>query len=657
MKRWPSRSQLKHLFKVLTKKERVAFLVFFAAAVASGTYLVWNVYTQNTKIVAARGGTHIEGAVGQPRFINPLYANSDIDRDLTQLVFSSLMGYDEELNIIPLLAERYEISEDRKSYTFSLKENLLWNDGASLTAEDVLFTIKTIQNPVYKSPLRANWVGVEVEKIDDLTITFILQKPYHAFLENTTVPLLPKHIWQTVAPENFPLEVYNLKPVGSGPYKVKEIKQDKPGTIKSITLVPNALYAAKAPAIAKITFLFFSNTDDLVASARKGKITGFSVSSFGDDPRWNQYDLGLPRYFAVFFNPQQSEILSQKDVRVALNYGVDKRKLVQKILKSGKVDERIVHSPILPELYGFPLPSAIYELNLEKAKELLDKADFRENSESGFREKQIVKEPAFEFKSDLRKESQGREVRELQKCLANFGTAIYPDGIVSGYFGPKTKEAVIRFQEKYAADILEPWGFTSGTGLVSKTTRKKLNELCFDQEPEETIPLAFSLFVVDQPELVEIANLLQQQWEAIGVRVEVKQLPIDQLEQDVLRPRNYEALLFGEVLGAIPDPLPFWHSSQKRDPGLNLAFYENEDADELLEQVRASFDPAERAEKLAEFQDIVIEDAPVVFLYTIDYPYYVSKLIKGVSLNKIVDPAKRFSAIEDWYIETKRVWK
>jgi peptide/nickel transport system substrate-binding protein len=245
-------------------------------------------------------------------------------------------------------------------------------------------------------------------------------------------------------------------------------------------------------------------------------------------------------------------------------------------------------------------------------------------------------------------------VKELQKCLAR-DSEIYPEGEISGYFGNKTKEAVIKFQEKYKKEILEPQGLEKGTGEVLKATRTKLNEICFGNS-EEVIPLEFSLVTVNQPVLKEVATQVQQQWEALGVKVEIKTFDISSLEREVIKPRNYEVLLFGEVLGQIPDLFPFWHSSQKRDPGLNLAMYENKKSDKLLEEVRESLDENIRKEKLEEFQDILIEDAPAVFLYNPDYLYLVSKEIKGVNTKTIVDPSKRFSGIDGWYIKTKRVW-
>ena len=225
----PNKHQWAQFFRVLSKKEKIIFSVFFIVFLTSFILLFTNLYFQKTKVVPARGGTYIEGVIGQPRYINPVYANSDIDRDLIQLVFSGLMKYNKNLEIVPDLVQSYEISPDKKIYTFYLKENLTWQDKESLTAEDVIYTIKLIQDSAYNSPLRKNWVGVKVEKLGELTVQFTLQQPYASFLENCTVKILPKHIWQDIDPENFGLEIYNLKPIGSGPYKVKEIKQNNHG--------------------------------------------------------------------------------------------------------------------------------------------------------------------------------------------------------------------------------------------------------------------------------------------------------------------------------------------------------------------------------------------------------------------------------------------
>ncbi len=646
MKKWPTKLQRRQFFKILTKKEKTAFLAFFLLFLFSSSFLLLNFYFKNTEKVSAKGGTFIEGIIGQPRFINPVYANSDADRNLVQLIFSGLMKYDENLNIVPDLAESYEIEQEGRVYKFYLKENLVWQDKTPLTADDIVFTIRTIQNPDFKSPLQANWVGVEVEKINELEIKFTLKKSYGAFIENCILGILPKHIWQKVPSENFAFEPFNLEPIGSGPYKLKKIKQNSSNYIEYLILTQNPLYHAKKPYISKIEFLFFTNEEELIKAARKGKIKGLSLTSSTDlGKSWQNYSLLLPRYFAVFFNQENSEVLNEKEVRLALNYGTNKQ----------EINQKIVNSPILPEIYGFNEPPLHYEFDIEKAKKILEDAGFKDEDGNGLREKIIAKEPAFKFTSRLTKGSEGKEVTELQKCLAKF-PEIYPEGEATGYFGEKTKQAVIKFQEEYYEDILQPYDYTKGTGTVGKSTRAKLNEICFE-EPDKILALKFLLVTVDQPQMVENAELLKEQWKALGAEVEIERYSLFQLEQDLIKPRNYESLLFGEVLGAIPDPFPFWHSSQKRDPGLNLSLYENSEADKLLEENRKTSDPEIRAEKLQAFQDILIQDVPCIFLYSPDYIYLVSKEIKGIEIKKITDPSKRFVGIENWYVKTKRAWK
>ena len=660
IRKWPSRLQWRQFFKILTEKEKIIFLIFFFLTLGSFIFLGINFYLKNTEVGPAFGQIHIEGVVGQPRFINPIYANSDVERDLTQLVFSGLMKYGENLEILPDLAEKYEVEEDGRVYKFYLKENLFWQDKTPLTAEDIVFTVKRIQDPDYKSPLIANWTGVEVEKISDLGIKFSLKQPYSAFLERCTLKILPSHIWQNTTPENSLLAIYNLKPIGSGPYKIKEIKQNEKNQIESLTLIQNPFYYGKKPYISEIRFLFFSGEEELIKKAKNEKIKGFSLSSH-EKPgeNWQVHYLSLPRYFAVFFNQNKSKVLAEEKVRNALNYGINKEEIVNKILNisenSGNVKGKIVNSPILPEFYGLNSPVFIYNFDVEKAKNILEEAGYKDENQDGIREKIIKKEPAFQFKSELKKGSQGTEVRELQKCLANFSD-VYPEGEVTGLFGEKTKAAVKKFQEKYANEILKPQGFTEGTGVVSKSTREKLNKVCFG-DPIETRLLKFSLVTVDQPLLIETAELLKQQWQVLGIEVEVQKVPISQLEQDFIKPRNYESLLFGEALGAFPDLYPFWHSSFKKDPGLNLAMYENKEADKLLEEIRKSLDPTLRDEKLDLLQDILIKEAPAVFLYYLDYNYFLSKKIKGFNLTKITEPSKRFLNIENWYLKTKRAWK
>ena len=116
-------------------------------------------------------------------------------------------------------------------------------------------------------------------------------------------------------------------------------------------------------------------------------------------------------------------------------------------------------------------------------------------------------------------------------------------------------------------------------------------------------------------------------------------------------------MLFGVIVGANPDPYPFWHSSQIQDPGLNLALFANRNVDKLLETARTTGDEAERKKSYQEFQDILSAELPAIFLYNPTYAYVVDQKIKGLDIDRIITPADRFNNLNEWYIKTKRQYQ
>jgi len=654
--KFPKRYQWLQFFKILSLKEKVLFFLFLFIFISSGIFLSIDFYLKNTKIVPAKGGVFVEGVIGYPALINPLFAPlSEVDMALTELIFSGLLKYNLDGKLEPDLAKEYQILEDGKVFEFKLKENLFWQDGKPLTADDVVFTVETIKNPQVASPLRPAWLGVEVEKVSDQVVRFKLKESSNIFLENCTLKIIPKHIFENVPPQNLKI-ANNLNPVGSGPYKFAGASQDKEGKIVSIDLIENPFYYGKKPFIPAISFHFFEKPENLISAFNQGEIKAFSLSptqTFNLPLNSHLIYFRFPRYFAVFLNSKNSEVLAEENVRKALNYGTNKDEIIQKILfgKGERVD-----LPLFSEIYNLKLPENLPKFDPEKAKELLKEAGFSLD-ENGKMVKIEKKEPLFQFKSDLKVGSQGKEVEELQKCLAK-DPEIYPQGEVTGYFGQKTKEAVIKFQEKYRQDILEPVGLKKGTGEVKEKTREKLNEICFEKI-EKKIPLKFTLVTGDEEILKKTAQILKEQWEKIGFEIEIKTYDLATLEREILRKKDYDALLFGILLKFSPDPFPFWHSSQRGELGLNLANYNNRDVDKLLEEIRKTQSESEKKEKLEKFQEILISDSPAIFLFNPYYVYVVSSEIRGLPKDNIflADSSKRFLNIQDWYLKTKRVWK
>jgi len=170
-------------------------------------------------------------------------------------------------------------------------------------------------------------------------------------------------------------------------------------------------------------------------------------------------------------------------------------------------------------------------------------------------------------------------------------------------------------------------------------------------------PLSITLTTVDSQENVSVAETVKRMWEGIGVQVAIELVPVSRIQQDKLRPRDYSVLLYGEILGQDPDPFPFWHSSQIDNGGLNLSRYSNRRADQLLEKARATTDSEERESLYQDFQDLLIEDLPAIFLYSPNYTYAVDRRVKGIEPTVVFTPADRFTGVADWYVKTKKVWR
>ena len=559
----PDKRQLKHLVKFLSRKERYIILGLSVLIIASLLAIPIGYYFSITEARPDFGGEFTEGLIGEPRFINPLFLQNDTDRDLAQLIYSGLLKNDGQGNFIPDLAENFNISDDGLAYRFNLRKNIKWHDEKNFSADDVVFTVKTAQNQDFASPQRINWQGVEVIKIDDWTVEFRLKNPYAQFINNLSLGILPFHLWQDVKHGNFILSELNLKPIGTGPYEFLKLKKDRLGRITSYELMANENFYLDGPFIESINFNFYTSEEDLIQSFNLSGVDSLSGISpnnlaslrFPGKVKINQFK--IPRYFAVFFNQNQSEVLSDKNVRLALVHSVNKDKIIESINGQGfKVD-----SPILPEIFDdFENSIKKYDYNPDFAKQILENSGWQDKDGDGIREK-------------------GNKKLEIQ--------------------------FVIPLRKDFAA----------------------------------------------------IGELLKKNWEEVGIKTDLITSSVIELQQNYIQPRTYQMLLFGEVLNIEPDPFSFWHSSQKKDPGLNLALYDASGADKLLEEARQSLNPVIRINKYNDFQNLVIEDIPAIFLYSPYFIYPQAKKIKSFESQLIGLPSERFVNIANWYIETKRVKK
>lgn len=556
--------------RLFSRAEKIKILILGLAAAVALAVLVGRIVNRITVPVPAVGGILREGVIREPRFLNPIYATADTDRDITALVFSKLIRYDQNGEPRMDLAERVEVSPDGKSYTLGLRGGVEWHDGEKFSADDVIFTIKTIQDPEYKSPLRQNWQGVAVEKLDDATVRLTLRQPYAPFFESLALGIIPQHLWRRIPRETATLSELNLKPIGTGPYRFLRLTREESRGITSLVLTRNKNYHLAGPFLREVRFQIYDSADKLIAAYRRNEIDSFILNSNEEARELQPLDaeiktFNLPKIFAVFFNPGAQPALARKAVRQALTLAVDREALLQKTALSGGT------------LVNSALPSGARSFNTE------------------------ITSPSFN----------ADEARRLLE--------------------------------------LDGWKASAGDGALERTEGKG--------KTKSVQKLEIRLYTSDSPELAKAAELIAEMWRAIGSKTETRILPINDLETSVIRPRAYEALLFGEVFGHEADPFAFWHTSQLKDPGLNIALYSNRAVDQLLEEARVTTSADERKKKYKEFQKIVSEEAGAIFLYSPSSFYAVRKSIKGINLANITLPEERFAGAAEWYAETRRALK
>ena len=444
--------------------------------------------------------TFIEGVVGQPININPLeVSGSEIDRDIESLVFSGLTKYNKESEIVPSLAERWEISEDGKQYTFFLRKDISFHDGQNLTADDVIYTAS-------KSRELKN---LAIDRMDEYTVRFNLKDPFAPFLSVMTLGIIPQHLNNKVVP---------LKPIGTGPYKIAKVV--KSGLVKEIWLQA----VSKDQSIKRLIFHFYPNEEDLLIAAKLGEINGYGGRCLETWEGFNTYETPLlGRYYGLFFNFNSGKIRDQ-ELRQDLAKTVPKEAIVTEVLNN---KAKAVDGPI-------------------------------ENS----------------------------------------------------------------------------WA-----------TNPDLERPAFDPNPEEKYDFDLELTVPDSKDHLQTAALIRGNWEKLGVRLGFKKIPLADIPEKVIQPRDFEILLLGQEVGIDPDRYSLWHSTQTNYPGLNFTGYEAVRADKSLEEGRKAPDQEERKKHYYIFQNVFMNDVPAIFLYQPIYTYAIgsrfSEEFNKTGLSNVYVPSDR----------------
>ncbi len=536
-------------------------LLGLVVLVAGVAYISYQVATVE---VPVSGGTYVEGLAGNPRTINPILCHANpVDRDIASLVFSGLVRAETDGSIVPDLAERWEISPDETIYTFYLRRDVTWHDGAPFTADDVVYTLTSIQDPNYAgAPFLAEmWRNVVIQKLDTYTVRFVLREPFTPFLDYATVGILPAHILGGVSASDLPSATFNATPIGTGPWKIEQV------SALSVSLVPNPNYyranESNGPFLDRITFRFYASLAAVYEAYTQGQVAGISrvlpehLEFVRQDPKLTLYSAPLSGYTVVFLNLDRA-IFQDRAVRQAIMWALDRQALVDEVLHGQGI---VLDTPILPNSWAFDPDAPTYRPDPQKARAVLEEAGWLDPDQDGVRTRGAVR---------------------LAFTLAtNEGDA--------------ARLAII---ERIAAQLGE-----------------------------------------------------------IGMQVKTTVVPWEELVQDQLRRRRYDAILGEwESLPPDPDPYAYWHSTQIGEDGLNFGGYINPEADRLLETARATTDSDLRRDLYYRFQRLFAKDVPAILLYQPVYSYAVDADVRGIQIGPTIDGSDRLSTSLDWYMATKRVF-
>lgn len=340
------------------------------------------------------GGRYIEAVVGAPVNPIPLLNNplaDPVGRDLIALLFDGLMEIGADGMVQAGLAADVEVDESGTTYLFHLRRDVVWHDGRPFTADDVVFTLRSLQvaDEPGEPALATFWQDVLVDRLDDYTVRVTLAAPYEPFLSLARVPILPAHLLAGVPPEQWPETPFAQSLVGTGPYRLVELRDDR------AILQANPDHEAftgnlnRHPYIDRLELRFIAMPEAAMAALARGEVTAFGArltpqSAPLELPAGLQATtLPLDEYTILSFNLRRQP-LDEPPLRRALAHGLSKDALIEGPLRGSVAP---LDTPILPGWWWAASPDVTwYEADTAIANRNLEELGF-EAGISGVRQR------------------------------------------------------------------------------------------------------------------------------------------------------------------------------------------------------------------------------------------------------------------------------
>lgn len=373
------------------KKFRWQLLIIFLTGIVVGILLLSQqpeaAPGETTEPV--KGGFYTEALVGSLQRLNPMLdLGNPADRDVDRLIYSRLITFDERGSAVADLASGWGVSRDGTVYNFELKPDVTWHDGEPLTADDILFTTELLRNggDYIPADLQEFWSGIEVVKLSPISLQFKLPEPFSPFLDYLSFGILPSHILSGKTIDEIKDMDFNIQPVGSGPYKFDRLIVED-GQISGLVLTAYEGYYGTPPFIEQLIFRYYPDSSTALQAYQAGQVQGISHISYDAlpaalaEPNLAVYTGRLPELSMVLFNLKNDEtsFFQDANLRRALYMGINRQYIVDKILAGQAI---LADGPIFPGTWAFYEATPRVDLDVERAKTLLDEAGFPVNPEN-----------------------------------------------------------------------------------------------------------------------------------------------------------------------------------------------------------------------------------------------------------------------------------
>ena len=466
--------------------------------------------------------------------INPILNTDKSVSYVLDLVYDSLFELDENYNIQPKLVESYSISSNNKKIDITLKDNIKWHDGESLTAKDVKYTYELInenKDSAYNS-LVSNISGITVHGSKKLTINF---KDSYAFsLETLIFPIVSKDKLDGLKTDELKLAKNNL--VGSGAYKIKKY-EDRDYMILELNSDyydlnkdnnKKEVYVKMVPDTESQTEMVLSLDSDI------SKVTLGSISKFTDNDKFviNKYQ--GRNYDYVLFN-YDNKYLNNLDIRKAISFAVDR----ESIIKDAYSDRaKLSNFPLnsTSEYYDSDLKPLSY--NTENAQNYLKKAVLSlDNTDNN-----TASSKSNDTNSADSTDNNKNDVNSIENTKSEDTNKVASDGNIKN----NTEQTSNNSEDTTAKN-------NTSTDKTNKQEKRTFKDVTHSEVKEMLKDITFKIIVnKNNTERVKAANIISNNLEAIGIKTEIKDLTEDDM-QKALKEKDYDLALIGCELPAVSD--------------------------------------------------------------------------------------------------------